>query len=96
MIDHGGTTMKLLGAISTVIFSLTLGATALAYPQQGQRDRQDEKKAQPEELAKQDSPRREENVKPEEEDTRQKDRHTQQGFCNANYPGVNIALSIAL
>jgi len=40
MIDHGGTTMKLLGVISTVVFSLTLGATALAYPQQEQGDQQ--------------------------------------------------------
>jgi len=54
--------MKLLGVVSTAVLSLTLGATALAYPQQEQREQEEqkdkpaqaeEKKAQPEKPAKQ-------------------------------------------
>ncbi len=83
--------MKLLGVISTTVLSLTLGATALAYPQQEQHDQQqedkdkpahqDEKKAQPEKPAKQEdkaAPRHEENVKPEEKATHQQPERTQQ------------------
>src|ERR1700683_317528 len=86
--------MKLLGSLSIAVLSLTLGATALAYPQQEQRDPQDDKdksahqdekkddkKAQPEKPAKQEkkaTPKREEDVKPEEKGAMQQDEHTQQ------------------
>jgi hypothetical protein len=86
--------MKILGALSTAVLSLTLGATALAYPQQDQHDQQDDKdksahqdekkddkKAQPEKPAKQEekaAPKREENVKPEEKGAKQQDERIQQ------------------
>jgi hypothetical protein len=72
--------MKLLGLISTAVLSLTLGATALAYPQQEQREQEqkdkpaqeNEKKAQPEKPAKQPAkqaekaaPKPNQNAKPE-------------------------------
>ena len=81
--------MKLLGAISTAVLALTLGATALAYPQQEQRDQQDDKdkpaqqdqkKAQPEKPAKQEekaAPKREEKAAPQKA-ARQQPQHTQQ------------------
>jgi hypothetical protein len=84
--------MKLFGVISTAVLSLTLGATALAYPQQEQHDqdekeksaqdgKKDEKKVQPEKPAKPEEkamPKREENVKPEEKSAKQQDERTQQ------------------
>jgi hypothetical protein len=85
--------MKLFGVVSTAVLSLTLGATALAYPQQEQRDqddkeksahqdeKKDEKKAQPEKPAKPEekaAPKREENVKPEEKGARQQEERTPQ------------------
>ncbi|MGA8429074.1 MAG: hypothetical protein WB729_04600 [Candidatus Sulfotelmatobacter sp.] len=82
--------MKLLGVIGTAVLSLTVGATALAYPQQEQRDQPDEKeksahqhekKAQPEKPAKQEekaSPARNENAKPEERPAHQQPERTQQ------------------
>jgi hypothetical protein len=85
--------MKLLGSLSIAVLSLTLGATALAYPQEPrdpqddkdksahQDEKKDDKKAQPEKPAKQEekaAPKREENVKPEEKGAMQQDEHTQQ------------------
>lgn len=81
--------MKLLGVISTAVLSLTLGATALAYPQQEQRDQQDDKdkpaqqdqkKAWPEKPAKQEekaAPKRKEKAAPQKA-ARQQPQHTQQ------------------
>ncbi|MGD0988790.1 MAG: hypothetical protein ABR874_13330 [Candidatus Sulfotelmatobacter sp.] len=74
--------MKLVGVIGTGILSLTLGATALAYPQE-QRDQQEEnkdkpaqeeKKAQPEKPAKQD----EKNARQEEKNTRPEEKNAQE------------------
>ena len=57
--------MRLLGVIGTGILSLTLGASALAYPQQEQRDQQEENKDKPaQEKEKKAQP--EKSVKPEE------------------------------
>jgi hypothetical protein len=69
--------------IGTAVLSLTLGATALAYPQQEQRDQQEnkdkpaqekEKKAQPEKPAKQE----EKNARQEEKNTKPEERNAQQ------------------
>jgi len=67
--------MKLVGAITTAVLSLSLGVAIPAYPQQDQHDREEEKgkpaqereKAQPEKPAKQE----EKNVRPEERNAKQ-------------------------
>ena len=81
--------MKLAGMIGTGILSLTLGATALAYPQQEQHDQQEEnkdrpaqekeKKAQPEQSAKpaeKNARQEEKGAKPEEKNAQEQ--HAQQ------------------
>ena len=75
--------MKLVGAISTAVLSLTLGAAAPAYAQQEQHDqqeeqkdkpaRQDEKKAQSERPAKQE----EKNAQPQDRNNKQEERSAQ-------------------
>jgi len=77
------TPMKLVGAISTAVLSLTLGAAAPAYAQQEQHDqqeeqkdkpaRQDEKKAQSERPAKQE----EKNAQPQDRNNKQEERSAQ-------------------
>jgi hypothetical protein len=70
--------MKLVGAISTAVLSLSLGIGIPAYAQQEQHDQQEEnkdkpeKKAQPEKSAKPEekSAQPEKNVKPEEKNTK--------------------------
>ena len=81
--------MKLAGMIGTGVLSLTLGATALAYPQQEQHDQQEEnkdrpaqekeKKAQPEQSAKpaeKNARQEEKGAKPEEKNAQEQ--HAQQ------------------
>ncbi len=79
--------MKLVGAISTAVLSLTLGAGIPAYAQQEQHDQQEErgkpaqekeKKAQPEKPAKQEDKnarQEDKNTKPEERNARQEDKN---------------------
>ena len=80
--------MKLAGAISTAVLSLTLGAAAPMYAQQEQHDQQEEqkdkpaqekeKKAQPEKPAKQEekSAQEDKNAKPEEKNAKQEQQRT--------------------
>ncbi len=75
--------MKLVGAISTAVLSLTLGAGIPAYAQQEQHDQQEEKekpaqerekKAQPEKPAKQqekNARQEDKNIRPEERNAKQ-------------------------
>ena len=81
--------MKLVGAISAAVLSLTLGVAVPVYAQQEQHDRQeenkarpaqDEKKAQPEKPAKQDekNAQQEKNNKQEEKSAQQQQQHAQQ------------------
>ena len=80
--------MKLVGAISTAVLSLTLGAAAPVYAQQDQHDQQeeqkdkpaqqDEKKAQPEKSAKpaeKSAEQPDKNAKPEERNAQQQDKN---------------------
>jgi hypothetical protein len=76
--------MKIIGILGTAVLSLTLGATALAYPQQEQHDQEEqkdkpaqekEKKAQPEKPAKQQE---EKNARQEETKPKPAQRNTQQ------------------
>jgi uncharacterized protein HemX len=81
--------MKITGAIGTAILSLTLGASALAYPQQEQHDQQEEKdkpaqekekKAQPDKPVKQEeksAQQPEKMAKPQENNGRQPAQHAQ-------------------
>ena len=65
--------MKLAGMIGTGILSLTLGATALAYPQQEQHDQQEENKDRPaQEREKKAQP--EQSAKPDEKNARQEEK----------------------
>jgi hypothetical protein len=67
--------MKLLAeVIGTAFLSLTLGATALAYPQQEQHDQQEENKEKPAQEEKKAQP--EKTVKPEEKNARQEEKNT--------------------
>lgn len=75
--------MKLVGAISTAVLSLTLGAGIPAYAQQEQHDQQEEKekpaqerekKAQPEKPAKQED----KNARQEDKNTRPEERNAKQ------------------
>jgi hypothetical protein len=75
--------MKLVGAISTAVLSLSLGAGIPAYARQEQHDQQEEKekpaqerekKAQPEKPAKQE----EKNARQEDKNTRPEERNAQQ------------------
>src|SRR5271157_599167 len=81
--------MKLVGAISAAVLSLTLGVAVPVYAQQEQHDQQeenkarpaqDEKKAQPEKPAKQDekNAQQEKNNKQEEKSAQQQQQHAQQ------------------
>ena len=74
--------MKLVGALSTAVLSLTLGVAAPVYAQQERHEQQeeqkakpaqDEKKAQPEKPAKQEekNAQEEKNTKPEEKNAKQ-------------------------
>jgi cytochrome oxidase assembly protein ShyY1 len=65
--------MKLIGVIGTGILSLTLGATALAYPQQEQHDQQEENKQKPAQEEKKAQP--EKSAKPQEKNTRQEEKN---------------------
>jgi hypothetical protein len=83
--------MKITGAIGTAILSLTLGASALAYPQQEQHDQQEEKdkpaqekekKAQPDKPVKQEeksAQQPEKMAKPQENNGRQPAQHAKAG-----------------
>jgi len=87
--------MKLVGAISAAILSLTLGAVISAYAQQEQHDQQeevktkpaqDEKKAQPEKPAKQEetnAQQEKKNAKPEEKSARKEDKNAKPAEKNA-------------
>jgi hypothetical protein len=75
--------MKLVGAISTAVLSLTLGAGIPAYAQQEQHDQQEEKgkpaqekekKAQPEKPARQED----NNARQEDKNTRPEERNAKQ------------------
>ena len=66
--------MKLVGAVSTVVLSLTLGVGIPAYAQQEQHDQQQENKDKPaQEKEKKAQP---EKAKPEEKNARQEDKNT--------------------
>jgi hypothetical protein len=68
--------MKLVGAISTAVLSLTLGVGIPAYAQQEQHDQQEENKAKPaQEKEKRAEP--EKSVKQEEKNARQQDQNKQ-------------------
>ena len=88
--------MKLVGAISTAVLSLTLGAAAPVYAQQDQHDQQeeqkdkpaqqDEKKAQPEKPAKpaeKSAEKQDKNAKPEERNAQQQDKNAKPEEKNA-------------
>jgi hypothetical protein len=87
--------MKLFGVIGTAVLSLTLGATALAYPQQEQHEQEEqkdkpaqekEKKAQPDKPSKQEEKnahQQDKNAKPEEKEAQQQDRNTNTEEHNA-------------
>jgi len=81
--------MKLVGAISAAVLSLTLGVAVPVYAQQEQHDQQeeqkarpaqDEKKAQPEKPAKQDekNAQQEKNNKQEEKSAQQQEKNNKQ------------------
>ena len=81
--------MKLVGAISAAVLSLTLGVAVPAYAQQEQHDQQeenkakpaqDEKKVQPEKPAKQEekNAQQEKNSKPEEKNAQQQEKNNKQ------------------
>jgi len=86
--------MRLVGAISAAVLSLTLGVGVAAYAQQEQHDQQGEnkdkaqekeKKAQPEKPAKQEEKsarQAEKNTRPEEKNAQQ-DKNSKQGEKNA-------------
>jgi hypothetical protein len=91
------TPMKLVGAISTAVLALTLGAAVPAYAQEEQRDKQeepkakpaqqDEKKSQPDRSAKQEekTPPQDKNAKPEEKTAPQdKNARQQENTSQAN------------
>jgi len=86
--------MKLVGAISAAVLSLTLGVAVPAYAQQEQHDQQeenkakpaqDEKKAQPEKPAKQEekNAQQEKNSKPEEKNAQQQEKNSKPEEKNA-------------
>ena len=87
--------MKLVGAISAAVLSLTLGVAVPAYAQQEQHDQQeenkakpaqDEKKAQPEKATKQEekpAAQQEKNARPEEQNAKQEDKNAKPAEKNA-------------
>jgi hypothetical protein len=89
------TPMKLVGAISTAVLSLTLGIAAPAYAQQEQHDQQEEQKAKPAQDEKQTQPiksaqqeekpaaQQEKDAKPAEQNAKQKDKDARPAEKNA-------------
>jgi outer membrane biosynthesis protein TonB len=69
--------MKLVGAISTAVLSLTLGVGIPAYAQQEQHDQQEEQKAKPAQDEKKAQP--EKSAKPEEKGAQQDKNNAQEG-----------------
>jgi DNA mismatch repair ATPase MutL len=69
--------MKLIGAISTAVLSLTLGVGIPAYAQQDQHDQQEEQKAKPAQDEKKAQP--EKSAKPEEKNAQQDKNNAQEG-----------------
>ena len=64
--------MKLVGAISTAVLSLSLGVGIPAYAQQEQHEQQEENKDKPQEKEKKAQP--EKSAKPEEKNARQQEK----------------------
>jgi len=67
--------MKLVGAISTAVLSLSLGIAIPAYAQQEQHDQQEENKDKPAQ-AKEKKAQPEKQAKPEEKNARQEEKNT--------------------
>jgi len=73
--------MKLVGAISTAVLSLTLGIAAPAYAQQEQHDQQEEQKAKPDQDEKTAQPAKP--AKQEEKAAKQEDKSSKPEETNA-------------
>jgi hypothetical protein len=71
--------MKLVGAISTAVLSLTLGVGIPAYAQQDQHEQQDENKDKPA----QERDKKEQPAKPEEKNARQQENNVKPEEKNA-------------
>lgn len=78
---EGNTFMKLVGAISTAVLSLSLGIGIPAYAQQEQHDQQEEQKAKPVQGEKKAQP--EKPAKAEEKNAQQEGKSTRPGEKNA-------------
>ena len=81
--------MKLVGAISTAVLSLTLGVAAPAYAQQEQHDQQEEQKAKPAQQeekktqGEKTAQQQDKNTKQEEKNAQQQNKNTKQEEKNA-------------
>ena len=82
--------MKLVGAISTALLSLSLGIGIPAYAQQEQHDQQEEKDKPGQEKEKKAQP--EKSARPEDKNQKPEERSTQQGkpAQNAQHAGGRI------
>lgn len=79
--------MKLVGAISTAVLSLSLGVGIPAYAQQEQHDQQEEDKAKPAQAEKKAQP--EKPAKQEEKSAQQPNKNNQQEEKNAQQQNKN-------
>jgi hypothetical protein len=82
------TPMKLVGAISTAVLALTLGAAVPAYAQEEQRDKQEEPKAKPAQQDEKKSPpdksaKQEEKTPPQDKNARQQEKTSQANDKNS-------------
>jgi flagellar motor protein MotB len=87
--------MKLVGAISTAVLSLTLGVAAPAYAQQEQHDQQEEQKAKPAQQeekktqGEKTAQQQDKNTKQEEKNAQQQNKNTKQEEKNAQQQNKN-------